>query len=280
MLVSAGWCRVVSVGWCRSVSGSAHPRTTTATHHHCRQDIEVFHELQALWKKDASTLAFAIRAVVLYVTSAALEGLPRDHRLRVVHLLTGDGINTNMAAARRVFRSFQGDTSIDYRVLVWRCASHQVNLVVHVAICGSLLKDPVNSNGLCGTCSRLFKYLINDYFEEFSIALQQWVASAFRVTPCDAAAQAAHRERVLKFRALYGEDVVPETLVQIYNLRFDAPEHCSEDLSDAEMREMRGTLFRELQKRVLLVEEHPIVTRFWLFAQCVRTLLLAAPLTA
>ena len=36
---------------------------------------------------------------------------------------------------------------------------------------------------------------------------------------------------------------------------------------------MRGALFSELQRRLLRVDERPVVTRLWTFSQCVQTLL-------
>ena len=69
-----------------------------------------------------------------------------------------------------------------------------------------------------------------------------------------------------------GEDVLPPELLPFYNVGLVAPHHSPEVPVDA--RELRGQLFVQLQKRILCVEEHPIVTRFWLFAHCVRTLLM------
>ena len=156
--------------------------------------------------------------------------------------------------------------------MVWLCAAHQTNLVVHVAICGKLLADPINANALCGTCARLFKYLINDYFEEFSSSLRHYVATQFELVDCSVDQRALHQSRVSDLVALYGHDVLPESLLRFYNVCSTAPQHCPDGPVD--IREVRGQLFLELQKYVLCVEEHPIVTRFWLFGQCVRTLLL------
>ena len=68
-------------------------------------EVDVWCELQGLLRKDAATIAHALRAVVLYVAQAAMEGRPPGQSLRIVHMLTGDNIFTNGAAARRLFRS-------------------------------------------------------------------------------------------------------------------------------------------------------------------------------
>ena len=62
------------------------------------QSLDVYFELQALLHKDANTVAHALRAVVDYITKVALPGVPANKKLRVVHLITGDGVPTNMAA--------------------------------------------------------------------------------------------------------------------------------------------------------------------------------------
>ncbi len=206
------------------------------------------------------------------MTTAALVGRGPASRLRVIHLLTGDGVPTNMAAARRLLHSYRKDAHVEYRLIVWLCAAHQANLVVQVAICGSLLADPVNQNGLCGTCSRLFKYLISDYFDEFSSSLRSWVTESLRLVQAHQEEVERHRHQVEGLRALYGEEVLPDSLLRFYNVTLQRPDH--KVCGQADLRELRGQLFSELQRRILRVEEHPIVTRFWLFGTCVRTLLL------
>ena len=67
---------------------------------HEGKPMDVYFELQAVRRKDAQTLARALRQVVEYVAAAALDQRDRGTRLRIVHLLTGDGVPTNMAAAR------------------------------------------------------------------------------------------------------------------------------------------------------------------------------------
>lgn len=127
-----------------------------------------------------------------------------------------------------------------------------------VAICGSLLKDPVNSNALCATCSRLFKYLICDYFEEFSVALRAWVLENFQVVRVAPQEQEAHRVRVAALLALYGEEVLPASLLVFYNVTLAGPLHCPTEAGgngNADVRDLRGRLFLELQQRLLRVEE-------------------------
>ena len=93
------------------------------------QRIEVLQELQALAKKDANTLAHALRQVVWNAITPALQVRPSSSKLRLVHLLIGDAISTNHAAALRLFKSLSGHPRIEYRLLVRVCASHQAKIM-------------------------------------------------------------------------------------------------------------------------------------------------------
>ena len=44
------------------------------------------------------------------------------------------------------------------------------------AVCGDIVKDATEKNELCAACSRLFKYLIADYIEEYSASLRDFVS--------------------------------------------------------------------------------------------------------
>ena len=62
---------------------------------------------------------------------------------------------------------------IDYAVVVWRCASHQINLIVAVAIVGELVSDPLDTCDVCAAFSRLYKHLIPMYVEGFAHMLNK-----------------------------------------------------------------------------------------------------------
>ena len=120
-------------------------------------EIDVWCELQGLLRKDAATIAHALRSAVTRVVRAALDGRPRGSSLRIVHALTGDSIFTNGAAARRLYASLLAEGNITHRLIVIPCAYHLVNLVVAIALRGKILKDPISSSILLAICSRLFK---------------------------------------------------------------------------------------------------------------------------
>ena len=145
------------------------------------------------------------------------------------------------------------------------CVSHLMNLCVQVAFCGKRLKDPIESSALLATCSRFYKYLFNDYYEEFSTNLRDFVVEALTLKPVDSEAQITHNARVACLTALYGDEVLPRSMLNFFALSLEYPCYCCADLSAVNIRELRGEFWRFLQKRVLVVEEHCTLSRFWTF---------------
>ena len=100
------------------------------------EGTEVFLELQPLMRKDAVTLTHALVQTVGYAADASVSkrSAPAPPPLRLLHLLSRDGIATNMAAARRLLHHVSQQGSLQYRLLVWSCASHQVPVVFAVKL--------------------------------------------------------------------------------------------------------------------------------------------------
>ena len=129
-------------------------------------------------------------------------------RLRVIHLVSVDGINTNENAMKRFFYHFTTalfDRVLVYSLLCWKCASHQTNLVVCVAICGQIISNATENNPICAAASRLYKYLIPDYCEEFASNLKRYVYDKLELVE-DTAETIDHAavDRRQNLRALYG----------------------------------------------------------------------------
>ena len=189
--------------------------------------LELYQELQPLQRKDALTIGQA----VLNVAGAALNSLTSAEKkrwttLRVHYILTGDGVNTNMASAKRVFsylrdHPHRNGCHVDVRLVVVRCASHVANLVVQVAVVGEILARPLEDSELCGALSRLYKYLMPTYVEEYNASLQTFVRSKLQILeglPGDADIPFADRREVSQgLRKLYGSDVIPEDLLAVFN---------------------------------------------------------------
>lgn len=111
-----------------------------------RASMPWFTELMSMSKKDQTSIASSI-IIVLKDIWTGLHLLPRAaedcsaSKCNFVHLLTGDSINTNEAAARCVLQHCWHilPASVQYRLLVFRCAAHKCNLVTVTAICGRSL---------------------------------------------------------------------------------------------------------------------------------------------
>ena len=104
----------------------------------------------------------------------------------------GDGINTNEAAARRLLARAPVEPlgQLRYFLAMYTCSPHQANLAAEGAIIGAVAKVAAAigaDSGLvgskphlavCGAATRLYKYLINFYFDEFALAIHMWVGQA------------------------------------------------------------------------------------------------------
>ena len=239
---------------------------------------EMFTELMALHRKCADTIAVSLISVAQDAVSVVLQGIREADGAtkiaRVIHIIVGDSINTNDAACRRVaqyFLSKAAELGIRYSLVVILCASHLANLVVQIAICGQAMSNPIDEHLLCGTCSRLFKYLIPDYLEEFTFNLRDRIARGFALVHNNADAELdRHASHLLQ--ALYGESVLPGALLKLLNLNVRSLQHSCPVGTDRDA--ICSQLFHFLTRLVLKCESKPIVTRFWLFADCVFTLLL------
>ena len=125
---------------------------------------------------------------------------------------------------------------------------------------------------MCANISRLFKYLVPAYVDEFDTNLRAYIVGRRErilvhsdIVP--EAERAAH-----DFRCLYGSRVFPESIVRLLNVDVRLLRHAGPP--GTSVSSVCGGLCSELYKRVFLVETRPIVTRFWLFGECAFALLL------
>jgi hypothetical protein len=248
------------------------------------QPIEWLSELQPLSRKNGLTLATAIGASIEEVMKACTGELSGRKPLRFLHVLVGDGVNTNENSGKRLLQKFMlsgsADNNVQYRLLVWKCSSHQANLVVLVAIAGGLVANPLESNELCGTLSRLYKFLVPAYLDEFTAVLRNMVVATFRVCHDTFSEDTKrHQDTSQALVALYGDAVLPPALMRLRNRDLSSMEHLCPAGTDE--RVPRKDMFDLLLRLVWLVEEKPVITRFFLFAPCcfalLRMLLLGLP---
>ena len=101
-------------------------------------------ELDALHNKTAGTLATSLDGVVRLAVSTVRKGMEAapaaSGEVWFVHVLVGDGISTNAAAARKLLALYLQSPlaqGVRYFLLPVTCANHQCNLVVGSCVDGN-----------------------------------------------------------------------------------------------------------------------------------------------
>ena len=242
------------------------------------ESIEVASELQPLLRKDGATLGQAILDAVEEVLDFLEKAEPSSwNELRFFHLLTSDGVATNQLAARFVLAKFKqvahlGSMQFSYFLLAHSCSSHQANLAVHTAIAGLRKEDPEQ---LVANCSRFYKHLLSDYLEEFSAGMRRFVEDTmeFWLVPAGYETEEllSQRSQMSLLQDLYGKSVLPDELLSFFNVALGKMAHAADMPQNIETIRMKA--FQLLHKWVLRIEEHPVITRFFLFAPCIEGLL-------
>lgn len=74
-----------------------------------------------------------------------------------------------------------------------------------------------------------------------------------------------------ELQSLYGKEVLPDDVLAIFNQDLESRVHMGDGSKNLE--EILQVAFATLTKHLFLVEERPVVTRFWLFTTCVFALL-------
>lgn len=239
-------------------------------------DFETLTDLQPLLKKDGPSITQALIDTVAEVLKHVEKADVREQsEIRLFHVLTGDGVPTNLAAGRFLLGHFEkltalGGAKFVYFLIPHVCASHQANLAVSTAITICALDSP---DVLPANCSRLFRYLIPDYIEEFSAALRRYVEqnlSFLKGDPATCVPQSQQTRRQ-NFHDLYGDAVLPSEWLEFFN--FDLGSLCHISADDKCLEDLRRIGFDLLHKYVMKIEEKPMITRFFLFAPCIEGLL-------
>ena len=237
-----------------------------------------------------------------------MRGLDLQQELWFCHVLVGDGISTNEAAARIELKDVECrllPVGMKYSLVVVKCANHQASLSISSAVRGRASKlghassaavgasdDPVVAKTaayaspghgplVCGTIVRLFKYLICDYYSGFLSSLEALV-SQLEVKRDIAAALPNDSARWNDLALLYGLDVLPAELRRLLNRGCRTWVHVVPDSRVADLeadpveygRAVRQKLLSCLRKALLAVDEHPTLSRMFTFTEHVHRMLL------
>jgi hypothetical protein len=95
--------------------------------------------MEALADKTVATLATSLDGVARRVAQTIADGLGNDIEPWFIHVLVGDAVATNEAAARRLYAKAAATPMADglkYHLVVVKCASHQANLAAKGAAIG------------------------------------------------------------------------------------------------------------------------------------------------
>lgn len=147
-----------------------------------------------------------------------------------------------------------------YCVVVFKCGSHLANLVVGIAICGAIVARPLESDSLCANCSRRFKHLLPDV-QEFGLSLQKYIVQELRVVDAAEAELVPEKQAITtNLRCLYGQNVLPESVSELYNRDIGVLEHVAAGPVDRRSL-CGGRFFCLLYHLIFRIEERPVITR-------------------
>ena len=300
--------RLRSAGEADLAGGPSRSRSSKVQAHVARvafapaSSVKLLCELEALADKRAATLATSLLGVLRAVAAQVGEGFlaePSSAMRWFFHIVVGDGVGTNLAAVKRLLAAVKDEplNNMTYFVMCVKCCAHQCNLAISSAVSGrtalcsaqhtaALCADenafaarPTKSTTTapharaCGVIVRLFKYLVSDYYSEFCMSLTKRVGQ-LRASVGDA--DDAARTRWGGLAKLYGESVFPQGLLECLNLGADTWEHRyapGEDVPAASGA-VHQRLAEVLRSRLLVVDEHPTLTRMFTFTPHVDALLL------
>ena len=258
-------------------------------------------ELDALANKTAAVLANSLHKVLRDV--AAVVGTEFGvsallQRPWLIHVLVSDGLGTNEAAAKIVLAWIRANplpNGLRYFVMLVRCANHQINLAVSSVVCGRaallgvqnviaegnpLAQRPSShrpgscASNICGAIVRLFKFLVSDYYADFFANLQELVSRLRACAP--SAARHAERQKWEGLAQMYGPSVFPPGLLDVLNggLGSWSTHSESESAAEAPVGLAQSRLLELLRRRLLVVDEHPTLSRMFTFQPHVDALLL------
>ena len=274
--------------------------------------VRWYAELDPLADKSAKTLATSLHKVLKAVSAALAQGFKSSAdgiRPWFFHILVGDGVNTNRAAAKIILawvRKIGIAAGLQYFLILAKCANHQTSLAVGSAVsgraalsgmqnrvevanlpyaqrCKPLSQQQAPHLHVCGAIVRCFKYLVSDYYTEYCANLQDIVGRLAVADPSPTREQ--HRLKWQGLSALYGEEVFPKGLLDCLNGDLADWSRClsavTADYSPGSatpghttLQSAKDALARILRSRILVVDEQPTLSRMFTFHPHLNCLLL------
>ena len=208
-------------------------------------------ELDALPNKQAQPVATSLLRVLLPVARRVSEGFtsaaepPGPVALSasqpwLAHVIDGDGIAESEAATKLALAYMKANRQgrLRYFLMAVKCALHQANLSAGSAVsgraaaCGARntaalgarrdgMQEAARADSeraahrqLCATTTRLFKFMISDYYAEFCASL---ASLTDRLAVVAGEGDPGARCKWERLSALYGPGVFPEGLLEVLN---------------------------------------------------------------
>ena len=235
---------------------------------------EIPTELEALGDKTAGTLATVLEGTMRRILQGSLPTTisPLQPEIWALYILVGDAVPTNGAAAKLLWASVQQvpiAERVRFFLLVVVCMVHQVGLTAKNGVIGNAASTAGGSlyKEITGVAARLFKYLLNDYYEEFVTNTSDWVSAKLRVVEHNEADRTlvSRGQNVHGLRELYTDHVVPDTMVALWNNGVGNLSHMLPIGADpvASRPELVRQFTAFLVESLLTPDEHPTLTRFF-----------------
>ena len=146
--------------------------------------------------------------------------------------------------------------------------THQTGLSAKCGVEGSAASTANGNDDVIGMATRLFKYLINDYYEELCTNVTNWIARSLNVVEHDEAERTflGRGQDVHNLRELYADRVVPDVMVALWNVGVGTLSHrLAPGAADLSSRPALVNQFAAfIVKHLLAPGEHPTLTRFFL----------------
>ena len=242
------------------------------------QVLDLPMELEALGDKSAPTLATSFERMLRWV-SAGVFPQPQAGKpeVWVFHILLGDGIGTNEKAAKILWACIQQQQlspGTRYFLLVLKCVTHQTGLSAKSSVIGR--SAAIGAGGgelyktITGVASRLFKYVICDYYEEFVFSIREWVVQHLVVQSAEEAEDVVATGAAEALQRLYTEHVVPKEMLRLWNNGFGCMRHrlqAGEDPVEERPRVV-NEFVQWITTHLLHVDSHPTLSRFFTFRGC------------
>lgn len=135
----------------------------------------------------------------------------------------------------------------------------------------------MQGNTIIANVVRLYRYLVPSYESEFASNLRRWLVQTFTAENLVFGDVLPPEQRPnYGLLSLYGSSVFPQELQNFLNMDILQLRHiCSGAERHEDLSTLRGRLYNILYRWLLVHEDKPIITRFWLFSACVCRVLLA-----